>query len=63
MFNIQNPSGTLATDLQIRGILEAAPHSDAKQQLVVMAISESMYDIAWQAPSESPVLTRIQPLS
>jgi hypothetical protein len=63
MFNIQNPSGTLATDLQIRGILEAAPHADSKQQLVVMAISESMYDIAWQAPSESPVLTRIQPLS
>ena len=63
MFNIQNPSGTLSTDCQIRGILEAAPHSDAKQQLVVMAISESMYDIAWQAPSESPVLTRIQPLS
>ena len=43
--------------------IEAAPHADAKQQLVVMAISESMYDIAWQAPSESPVLTRIQPLS
>ena len=63
MFNVQNPSGTLATDLQIRGILEGAPHSDSKQQLVVMAISESMYDVAWQAPSESPVLTRIQPLS
>ncbi len=32
------------------------------ERMVVMAVSE-MYDIAWQAPSESPVLTRVQPLS
>ena len=63
MFNIQNPPGTLATDLQVRGTLEGTPDATARQQLVVMAVSESMYDIAWQAPSESPVLTRVQPLS
>lgn len=48
--------------MQTRGILEDEPHATSKQQ-VIMAISESMYDIAWQAPSESSVLTRIQPLS
>ena len=55
--------GTLATDLQVRGTLEGTPEATARQQMVVMAVSESMYDIAWQAPSESPVLTRVQPLS
>jgi len=35
----------------------------AKQQMVVMAVSESMMDIGWQSPSAAPVLTRTQPLS
>ena len=63
MFNIQNPSGTLSTDLQIRGQLEGTPDDLAKQQMIVMAVSESMMDISWQAPSSAPVLTRTQPLS
>jgi hypothetical protein len=39
------------------------PDVTAKQFLVVMAISESMFDISYQAPSPVPVVTHIQPLS
>ena len=63
MFNLQNKSGSLSSDLQIRGQLSASPDVSAKQFLVVMAISESMFDIGYQAPSPVPVMTRIQPLS
>ena len=63
MFNIQNRSGTLSSDLQVRGSLSLDPDVTAKQFLVVMAISESMFDISYQAPSPVPVVTHIQPLS
>jgi hypothetical protein len=63
MFNIQNRSGTLSSDLQVRGSLSMDPDVTAKEFLVVMAISESMFDISYQAPSPVPVVTRIQPLS
>ena len=63
MFNLQNKSGSLSSDLQVRGQLSASPDVSAKQFLVVMAISESMFDIGYQAPSPVPVMTRIQPLS
>ena len=63
LFNIQNKSGSLSSDLQVRGTLSGAPDDTAKQFLVVMAVSESMFDIAYQAPSPVPVLTRTQPLS
>ena len=52
-----------SSDLQVRGQLSASPDVSAKQFLVVMAISESMFDIGYQAPSPVPVMTRIQPLS
>lgn len=63
MFSIQNPAGSLSSDLQIRGSLSGAPNDVARQFLVVMSISESMFDIAYQAPSPVPVMTRIRPLS
>ena len=63
MFSIQTPAGSLSSDLQIRGSLSGAPNDVARQFLVVMSISESMFDIAYQAPSPVPVMTRIRPLS
>ena len=63
MFNIQNRTGTLSSDLQVRGSLSMIPNVDAKQFLVVMAISESMFDISYQKPSPVPVVTRVMPLS
>jgi len=62
-FNIQSPPGSLSTNLEVRGQLEGTPDDLAKQQMVVMAVSESMMDIGWQSPSAAPVLTRTQPLS
>ena len=63
MFNIQNKSGSLSTDLQIRGSLSGSPDDSAKQFLVVMAVSESLFDISYTPPNPVPDMTRIQPLS
>jgi hypothetical protein len=63
MFNIQNKTGSLSTDLQIRGSLSGSPDDSAKQFLVVMAVSESLFDISYTPPNPVPDMTRIQPLS
>jgi phenolic acid decarboxylase len=35
---------------------------DAKQEMVVVAVSDSIYNIGWQSPSETPVLTQVAPI-
>jgi hypothetical protein len=62
VFALQRPSGSLAVDLQVRALLESTPHDSSKLEMVVMAISESLYNVQYQAPSETPVATTIQPL-
>eukprot|EP01045_Picozoa_sp_COSAG04_P017339 COSAG04_NODE_1527_length_6459_cov_1.844025_2_plen_735_part_00 len=62
VFALQRPSGSLAVDLQVRALLESTPHDTSKLEMVVMAISESLYNVQYQAPSETPVATTIQPL-
>lgn len=63
MFNIQNKTGSLSTDLQIRGSLSGSPDDSAKQFLVVMAVSESLFDMEWSPPNPVPLATRILPLA
>jgi hypothetical protein len=62
LFNLQRKPGELATDLQIRGTLLGDPRVDAKQEMVVVAVSDSIYNIGWQSPSETPVLTQVAPI-
>ena len=63
-FNIHNPSGTLSSDLQLRGTLFGTPSDDANQFVAVMALSESMFDIQYQGDGNPvPMLTHISPLS
>ena len=61
-FEIQSPAGSLATDLQIRGQLRASPGSLASQELVVVAVSDSLWNIGWQPPATAPVLTETNPI-
>ena len=61
-FEIQSPAGSLATDLQIRGQLKASPGSTASQELVVVAVSDSLWNIGWQPPATAPVLTETNPI-
>ena len=42
LFNMQRKPGELATDLQIRGQLLDTPRVDAKQELVVVAVSDNI---------------------
>jgi hypothetical protein len=62
-FNIQTQPGSLSSDLQIRGALNADPDSDARQFITIMALSESIFDIEYQNGSPLPVITRVSPLS
>ena len=35
---------------------------DAKQELVVVAVSDNIMNVGWQSPSETPVLTQVAPI-
>ena len=59
---MQSPPGSLATDLQVRGSFVSNINTNAKQRIVVVAISDSIMNIGWQAPSETPVLTQVAPI-
>ena len=63
-FNIQNPSGTMATQLQIRGTLAGAPDPAAEQELMVLAITDQLMSIGFDPAkvSETPVLTETNPI-
>jgi hypothetical protein len=62
LFDMQQPPGSLATDLQVRGSFVNSVDSAAKQRIVVVAISDSIMNIGWQAPSETPVMTQVAPI-
>ena len=62
LFDMQQPPGSLATDLQVRGSFVSNINPNAKQRIVVVAISDSIMNIGWQAPSETPVLTQVAPI-
>jgi hypothetical protein len=62
LFNLQRKPGELATDLQIRGQLLGTPKVDAKQEMVVVAVSDNIMNVGWQSPSETPVLTQVAPI-
>ena len=62
LFDMQQPPGSLATDLQVRGTFKGDVQSAAKQRIVVVAISDSIMNIGWQAPSETPVMTQVAPI-
>ena len=62
LFDMQQPPGSLATDLQVRGTFRGNIQTEAKQRIVVVAISDSIMNIGWQAPSETPVMTQVAPI-
>ena len=62
LFDLQQKPGSLASTLEVRGHLEKEPDMAAKQELVVVCVSDSIMNIGYQAPSETPVLTEIQPV-
>ena len=59
---MQQKPGSLASTLEIRGQLNQEPHTDAKQELVVVCVSDSIMNTGYQSPSETAVLTEIQPI-
>ena len=62
LFDLQQKPGSLASTLEIRGLLNAEPDVAAKQELVVVCVSDSIMNIGYQSPSETAVLTEIQPI-
>ena len=63
-FELRNPSGTLATDLQINGTLRETPGTKSKQRMCVIAISDALFNVGYDSSgnSETPVMTQVQPL-
>ena len=65
---VQNPPGTLATDLQIRGQLQDTgdgnngPQGNAEQELVVIAVSDSLVNIGWTPGNNMATLTEVNPI-
>ena len=66
-FNIQTKPNSLASDLQLRGSLSGDPQPEARQFITVMALSENLYNIAYQTGPDGkanpvPVDTSVGPL-
>jgi hypothetical protein len=60
---LSNPPGTLATDLRIQGTLHGSPNSSVSQQeLLIVAISDSLYNVAFADGSATAALTEINPI-
>jgi hypothetical protein len=59
---LSNPPGTLATDLRIQGTLHGGPKSAGQQELLIVAISDSLYNVAFADGSATAALTEINPI-
>jgi hypothetical protein len=54
--------GELSNELQIRGTLTASPEEAARQEFVIISVSDQLLNIAYKPPSEMPVSTSIAEL-
>ena len=59
---LSNPPGTLATDLRIQGTLEDSPLNTAQQELLIIAISDSLYNVMFADDTATATLTEINPI-
>ena len=59
VFDLEQPPGSIATDLQVRGTLLGTPQADADQELVMVAVSDSIWNVGYQSPSATPVMTQV----
>jgi hypothetical protein len=62
VFDMEQPQGSIATDLQVRGQLLGKVKGDAQQELVCVAVSDSIWNVGYNAPSATPVLTQVAPI-
>jgi hypothetical protein len=62
VFDMEQPPGSIATDLQVRGQLLGDVQSAAKQELVCVAVSDSIWNVGYQSPSATPVMTQVAPI-
>jgi hypothetical protein len=62
VFDVEQPQGSIATDLQVRGQLLGDVQNAAKQELVCVAVSDSIWNVGYNAPSATPVLTQVAPI-
>jgi hypothetical protein len=62
VFDMEQPPGSIATDLQVRGTLLGSVESDADQELVCVAVSDSIWNVGFQSPSATPVMTQVAPI-
>jgi hypothetical protein len=62
VFDLEQPPGSIATDLQVRGQLLGDVQNAAKQELVCVAVSDSIWNVGYNAPIATPVMTQVAPI-
>ena len=62
VFDMEQAPGSIATDLQVRGSLLGNVNILSKQEIVCVAVSDSIWNIAYQSPSATPVMTQVAPI-
>ena len=53
---------SVATCPQVRGQLLGDVQPAAKQELVCVAVSDSIWNVGYQSPSATPVMTQVAPI-
>ena len=57
------PPNSLSNVLSVRCNLDADPGPDAKQQLTIVAVHDSLWTMQYAAPAELPIETRVSPIT
>eukprot|EP01043_Picozoa_sp_COSAG02_P044680 COSAG02_NODE_4015_length_5905_cov_2.481915_2_plen_291_part_00 len=57
------PPNSLSNVLTVRCNLDADPGPDAKQQLTIVAVHDSLWTMQYAAPAELPIETKVSPIT
>ena len=57
------PPNSLSNVLTVRCNLDADPGPDAKQQLTIVAVHDSLWTMQYAPPAELPIETKVSPIT
>ena len=57
------PPNSLSNVLTVRCNLDADPGQDAKQQLTIVAVHDSLWTMQYAPPAELPIETKVSPIT
>ena len=57
------PPNSLSNVLTVRCTLDDAPKAEAKQQLTIVAVHDSLWTMQYAPPAELPIETKVSPIT